>query len=166
MPSAKVSTATKANPGFLRSERTANFRSCIVVSAPNLCTYDAWKTDALVATRGMKFGELGDNRQPTTEGEWRAAARRGGTDCHIVDAAGASRHKLILDCFLIAIAGADECRNVGFSFVTPSGNNKSVRRRKLMHFALLIYESPEAFASRKSEASNAYIGAWRAYHKA
>src|SRR5262249_26732116 len=104
MPSAKVSTATKANPGFLRSERTANFRSCIVVSAPNLCTYDAWKTDALVATRGMKFGELGDNRQPTTEGEWRAAtARRGGTDCHIVDAAGASRHKLILDCFLIAI---------------------------------------------------------------
>jgi len=35
-----------------------------------------------------------------------------------------------------------------------------------MHFALLIYESPEAFASRKSEASNAYIGAWRAYHKA
>jgi hypothetical protein len=35
-----------------------------------------------------------------------------------------------------------------------------------MQFAMLIYESPEAFASRNSEGSNAYIGAWRAYHKA
>lgn len=35
-----------------------------------------------------------------------------------------------------------------------------------MQFALLIYESPEAFASRKSDGSDAYTGAWRAYHKA
>ena len=35
-----------------------------------------------------------------------------------------------------------------------------------MKFALLIYESPEAFASRKSDAAAAYTGAWRAYHKA
>ncbi|HEX3319685.1 MAG TPA: YciI family protein [Terriglobales bacterium] len=33
-----------------------------------------------------------------------------------------------------------------------------------MQFALLIYESQEAFASRKSDDS--YTGAWRAYHKA
>ena len=32
-----------------------------------------------------------------------------------------------------------------------------------MLFALLIYESPEAFASRTKDS---YIGAWRAYHKA
>jgi hypothetical protein len=36
----------------------------------------------------------------------------------------------------------------------------------MMKFALLIYESPDAFASRKSDGSNAYTGAWRAYHKA
>ena len=35
-----------------------------------------------------------------------------------------------------------------------------------MQFAMLIYESPEAFASRKSDGANAYVGAWRAYHKA
>ena len=35
-----------------------------------------------------------------------------------------------------------------------------------MQFALLIYESPEAFAARKSDGTNSYIGAWRAYHKA
>jgi hypothetical protein len=32
-----------------------------------------------------------------------------------------------------------------------------------MQFALLIYESPEAFATRNSDA---YIGAWRAYSRA
>lgn len=35
-----------------------------------------------------------------------------------------------------------------------------------MQFALLIYESPEAFASRKSDGTDPYTGAWRAYHKA
>lgn len=35
-----------------------------------------------------------------------------------------------------------------------------------MQFALLIYESPEAFASRNNEESDAYTGAWRAYYKA
>ena len=35
-----------------------------------------------------------------------------------------------------------------------------------MQFALLIYESPEAFAARKSDRSDSYVGAWRAYHKA
>ncbi len=35
-----------------------------------------------------------------------------------------------------------------------------------MQFALLIYESPEAFAARNGEESDPYLGAWRAYHKA
>src|SRR5258708_23296977 len=35
-----------------------------------------------------------------------------------------------------------------------------------MQFALLIYESPEAFAARKGDGSDQYTGAWRAYHKA
>jgi len=35
-----------------------------------------------------------------------------------------------------------------------------------MQFALLIYETPEAFASRKSDGTDPYTGAWRAYHKA
>jgi len=35
-----------------------------------------------------------------------------------------------------------------------------------MQFALLIYESPEAFAARRSDGTDAYTGAWRAYHKA
>jgi hypothetical protein len=35
-----------------------------------------------------------------------------------------------------------------------------------MQFALLIYESPEAFATRKSDGSDPYTGAWRAYHRA
>lgn len=35
-----------------------------------------------------------------------------------------------------------------------------------MQFALLIYESPKAFESRKSDGTDAYTGAWRAYHKA
>jgi hypothetical protein len=35
-----------------------------------------------------------------------------------------------------------------------------------MQFALLIYESPEAFAARKNDEIDSYTGAWRAYHKA
>ena len=35
-----------------------------------------------------------------------------------------------------------------------------------MQFALLIYESGEAFAARKGDQTNNYTGAWRAYHKA
>jgi len=35
-----------------------------------------------------------------------------------------------------------------------------------MQFALLIYESAEAFESRKSDGTDAYTGAWRAYYKA
>jgi len=35
-----------------------------------------------------------------------------------------------------------------------------------MQFALLIYESPEAFASRRSDGTDPYTGAWRAYQKA
>jgi hypothetical protein len=34
-----------------------------------------------------------------------------------------------------------------------------------MQFALLIYETPEAFASRKNEEIDSYTGAWRAYYK-
>jgi hypothetical protein len=35
-----------------------------------------------------------------------------------------------------------------------------------MQFALLIYESPEAFATRTKEEIDPYVGAWRAYYKA
>jgi len=35
-----------------------------------------------------------------------------------------------------------------------------------MQFALLIYESPEAFAIRNNDGTDSYTGAWRAYHKA
>jgi hypothetical protein len=37
------------------------------------------------------------------------------------------------------------------------------QEKRLMQFALLIYESPEAFATRNKDS---YVGAWRAYHKA
>ena len=35
-----------------------------------------------------------------------------------------------------------------------------------MQFALMIHESPEAFAARASDGTDPYTGAWRAYHKA
>lgn len=35
-----------------------------------------------------------------------------------------------------------------------------------MQFALLIYESPEAFAKRRSDGTDPYTGAWRGYYKA
>ena len=34
-----------------------------------------------------------------------------------------------------------------------------------MQFALLIYESQEAFATRKKDETDPYLGAWRAYYK-
>jgi hypothetical protein len=33
-----------------------------------------------------------------------------------------------------------------------------------MHYALLIYESPEAFESRGDDAESSYVAAWRSYH--
>jgi hypothetical protein len=35
-----------------------------------------------------------------------------------------------------------------------------------MQYAMLIYEGPDAFASRKNGEDDPYLGAWRAYHKA
>ncbi len=35
-----------------------------------------------------------------------------------------------------------------------------------MQFALLIYETPEAFGSRKNDETDSYLGTWRAYYKA
>lgn len=35
-----------------------------------------------------------------------------------------------------------------------------------MQIAMLIYESPEAFASRKNGDDDPYLGAWRAYYRA
>jgi hypothetical protein len=35
-----------------------------------------------------------------------------------------------------------------------------------MQFAMLIYESPKTFELRKSDGTDAYTGAWRAYYKA
>ena len=35
-----------------------------------------------------------------------------------------------------------------------------------MQFALFIYESPGAFAARKNDENDPYLGAWRAYYKA
>jgi hypothetical protein len=37
---------------------------------------------------------------------------------------------------------------------------------KMMQFALLMFESPEAFAARNNDETDPYLGAWRAYHKA
>lgn len=34
-----------------------------------------------------------------------------------------------------------------------------------MQFALLVYESPKAFESRKSDGTDASTGAWRAYYR-
>src|ERR1700761_9247874 len=34
-----------------------------------------------------------------------------------------------------------------------------------MQYALLIFESPEAFATRKTPQDNPYNGAWRAYYR-
>ena len=34
-----------------------------------------------------------------------------------------------------------------------------------MQFALLIYEAPEAFATRESDGTDPYTAAWRAYYK-
>ena len=34
-----------------------------------------------------------------------------------------------------------------------------------MQFALLVFESPEAFAARNSAETDPYLGAWRAYYK-
>ncbi|HTC94624.1 MAG TPA: YciI family protein [Terriglobales bacterium] len=35
-----------------------------------------------------------------------------------------------------------------------------------MQFAMLVFESPEAFAARNNDETDPYLGAWRAYHKA
>jgi hypothetical protein len=35
-----------------------------------------------------------------------------------------------------------------------------------MRYAMLIYETPEAFARRENGEGDPYLGAWRAYHKA
>lgn len=35
-----------------------------------------------------------------------------------------------------------------------------------MQYALLIYESPQAFDARKHDDAHPYLAAWRAYHKA
>jgi hypothetical protein len=34
-----------------------------------------------------------------------------------------------------------------------------------MQFALLVYESPEAWATRNTDEAHPYIGAWRAYYR-
>jgi hypothetical protein len=36
----------------------------------------------------------------------------------------------------------------------------------MMQFALLIYESPEAFTTRSSDGTDPYTSAWRTYYKA
>jgi hypothetical protein len=39
-------------------------------------------------------------------------------------------------------------------------------KENAMQYALLIYESPEAFAIRKHDDNDPYLGAWRAYYRA
>src|ERR1700679_2476012 len=46
------------------------------------------------------------------------------------------------------------------------GAHNCCQGEKVMQFALLIFESPEAFATRNADENDPYIGAWRAYHKA
>jgi len=43
---------------------------------------------------------------------------------------------------------------------------QEIQRDKAMQYALLIYESPEAFAMRKNDDNDPYLGAWRAYYRA
>jgi hypothetical protein len=40
------------------------------------------------------------------------------------------------------------------------------RQETAMQYAMLIYETPEAFATRKNDENDPYLGAWRAYHRA
>jgi len=42
----------------------------------------------------------------------------------------------------------------------------ALKEKKEMQFALLVYESPEAFKARNGSETDPYLGAWRAYHKA
>jgi hypothetical protein len=59
------------------------------------------------------------------------------------------------------------CRNLDLPYVIHSGTSKTLfGKENFMQFALLIYESPDAFASRKNQEAESYTGAWRAYHKA
>src|SRR5258706_15407520 len=44
--------------------------------------------------------------------------------------------------------------------------HNGVKGEKEMQFALLVYESPEAFKARNGSETDPYLGAWRAYHKA
>jgi len=53
-----------------------------------------------------------------------------------------------------------------FPSVIRLGIRHSLKRRRLMQFALLIYDSPEAFVVRKSEGADRYTGARRAYYQA
>jgi hypothetical protein len=41
-----------------------------------------------------------------------------------------------------------------------------LKGEKVMQFALLVYESPEAFAARNGGETDPYLGAWRAYYEA
>jgi hypothetical protein len=50
--------------------------------------------------------------------------------------------------------------------VFRSSKNEILPKEMVMQFALLIYESPESFALRKSDGSDPYTSAWRAYYKA
>jgi hypothetical protein len=52
------------------------------------------------------------------------------------------------------------------SSVQAQRRSRCPKGENLMQFALLVYESPEAFATRNSDGTDPYTGAWRAYHKA
>jgi hypothetical protein len=47
-----------------------------------------------------------------------------------------------------------------------TGAHNCSQGEKGMQFALLIFESPEAFATRNGHENDPYLGAWRAYYKA
>jgi hypothetical protein len=51
------------------------------------------------------------------------------------------------------------CRSTKALTIVPKGE-------KAMQFALLIFESPEAFATRNGDGTDAYTAAWRPYYKA
>jgi hypothetical protein len=44
--------------------------------------------------------------------------------------------------------------------------SKLFPKDKKLQFALLVYESPAAFAARNTDENDPYTGAWRAYHQA
>jgi hypothetical protein len=78
-----------------------------------------------------------------------------------------TNHQSLLE---IPLKRSETCRMDGLLSVMHSGASIRaecrLQKEKAMQFALLIYESPELFATRKNDDNDPYRGAWRVYYKA